>query len=227
MRRSIEFTVLFLTSMLITAVLFGCTKKIAYSEKAEYDKFTAAQTVQDLKDSPIIFILPTESKKEKLLAKIGKDKQLERLIAKRDYVNTNIMTAFVDSFTFSEVYFVPDSIFKKCNKGDLTSCFVSPTGDLMEVDQIDLSDPYKMIVNDYRSIEFIRGTALVPNPFPNNFYIGGYSGNHSFIMKLMPFLKNKNWSLERMKVHVGRMNRVYLEFAKGQTKYHNLNEPSN
>ena len=160
---------------------FGC-KSAKQHDFAFSDKMIATATIDRLKSDTLLVVLPTNSKKEKILKNLIKkdDNQTENanqkllnLYAERELRNEALMNAFWNNYDFSDYLFIPDSLLRTFESGVTGVYFLDDDGQIDPTIQYSNSNPVKFIQRSKKEWNVMIGNKLAPNPFPNRF---GYKG---------------------------------------------------
>jgi len=209
----LSFTAL---TVLIIMLLSSCVGTNHFTDKAILDRDEAKVAINEISESGLLVLLPTQRRKEEVLENSNQTSKLAELRSRRKLINATIVSAFKDSFDFAEVYFMPDSLYKKYEKGEERVFFVNGNLELDESITYETDEPYKIFLYDFRYIECSQGQSLIPNPFPNRHDLGYYATDLSFLQNI--FFGGHKWSEENLAKKVGRYNKRLYKYYKKSNK---------
>ncbi len=183
--------------LILSLILFFTPALEAQIIKGKKNRAKAEQAIMALKDGALVLRLKTKRNKiEKIQELLTKpdlngnerkklEKELETTIKERDEYNTATVAAFNNHYTFSAIYFMPDTSSVTLKKGQKSGIFYN---DKLEIDpnvtitQDSFFIVYKGVLDTSTRtgmealIIMDRRFDIVPSPFPyyvrvNNFWL--------------------------------------------------------
>ena len=151
---------------LIALSLSACSS-LKINQAADSDDLMAINAINQIKESGIVVIFPTEHKKEKALKKFSTTntsvlKDIKELKAHRKK-RLDLWQNTKDNYSFSKLSIVADSLLKSYIANPNEAKIVDITGDSKEAN---LGDIY-VLYTDYGGFEVKQNGRYIPNPFPN------------------------------------------------------------
>lgn len=151
---------------LVAILLSGCSS-LKINQTATTDEALAVTAINQIKESGIVVIFPTEHKKEKALIKFAESnssiqKDIDKLISRRED-RLEIWQITKKEYSFSKISIVPDSLLKSYVADPNRAKKIAPNGELI---QAKLGEIY-VLYTEYGGFEVKRNGRFLPNPFPN------------------------------------------------------------
>ena len=152
--------------IVLIAVSFSSCSSLKVNQAATTDNALAIAAINQIKETGIVVIFPTEHKKEKALIQLSKSsasvqEDIDKLRAKREE-RLKIWQDKKKGYSFSKLSMIPDSLLK--------SYIINPNEtkplNQKETTQTNLGDIY-VLFTDYGGFEIKRNGRFLPNPFPS------------------------------------------------------------
>jgi len=196
MNRSKAILPLFIISILISSCVVS-----NINPAADKDENEAKYVIDRIKKLGLVVIFPTEYKKERKLREFSADNAMVQSeikeIREKRANRLAIWQKEIDSYYFSKISIVPDSLLKSYVADPENTMSISKEGTLLESS---LNDVY-VLYKEYGGFEIKRKEEFVANPFPNKNIASNWSAIRDFLgvqgdtKSVKNFFKNLNGRL--------------------------------
>ena len=156
----------YLLILMLSIVMASCA---TYNNEASKSEEMAFEAIEQIKNMGLVVAFPTDYLKERALRQIrvtrpSVQSDIDKLRADRKEMWNNWMEV-KDTFAFSKLYFIPDSILKDYTVDPNAVMVLNQEGALVKPDT-ELSNIY-VVYKEYGGFEVMSKYRFVPNPFPN------------------------------------------------------------
>ena len=170
-----------LIGIALLVVLMSSCASLKVNQAATTNDDLATMAINQIKDSGIVVIFPTEHKKEKALIKFAKtnstvQEDIDQLKTRREE-RLEIWQSAKNEYSFNKISIVPDSLLKSYIADPKDAQEIDETGDLTKAN---LGDIY-VLYTEYGGFEVKRNGHFIPNPFPNKVQAAWGSSIKDFI----------------------------------------------
>ena len=153
--------------IVLIAVSSSNCSSIKINQAAATNDLLAIAAINQIKESGIVVIFPTEHKKEKTLIQLAKSnisllEDINKLKTQRAE-RIKIWQNTKEKYSFSKISIVPDSLLKSYIIDPNLTKSIGQDGELA---QTDLGNIY-VLFTDYGGFEVKRNGNFLPNPFPS------------------------------------------------------------
>ena len=193
--------------------LNSCAPTVGFSLKTGFDREFAKDVIEELKEQPLLVVLPTERKKINLLKDVDPEKAAF-YSEQREILNKALVDAFTEGFDFTDVWFIPDSLVHDYENGIKQPYFVNSNMQLDASIGYIFEAPIKLILADYtgkRTFEVTKRNEIVPNPFPCEFKIGQNVDNWSLLGRIL--YVQSTWRMSDLSGWASRISASFHRFS--------------